>query len=162
MKIKYMNRRLILTMFGAMALSSCGRRIIAPPEPILPSVDEVTNSLLVDANFDPINPDYGPYQVSFTDTEYGSSVGDVLVSTARRILLFRNSENTAILYPVGVGTIAQQWTGTEIVTRKAINPRWTPTPAMIARDPDTYGRYRNGVPGGAENNPPWCSCTVSW
>lgn len=148
-----MNRRTLLLMGGATLVSGCGARIIAPSEPTWPSVDEITTKLIHDPNFDPINPDYGPYQVSFTDTEYGSAVGDMLVSTTRRILLFRNTENTAILYPVGVGTVAQQWTGTEIVTRKAVNPRWTPTPAMIARDPDTYGRYRNGVPGGAENNP---------
>lgn len=148
-----MQRRLLLAALGATALTACGRQFVEPSPPPLPTLDEITRNINTDLNFDPINPDLGPYLISFTDDQYGSSVGDMLVSTTRRILVFRNTANTGIVYPVGVGTVAQQWTGTEIVTRKAVNPRWTPTPAMIARDPDSYAQYRNGVPGGAENNP---------
>jgi lipoprotein-anchoring transpeptidase ErfK/SrfK len=42
--------------------------------------------------------------------------------------------------------------GEAIIARKAEWPRWTPTKDMIAREPERYGPYRNGMPGG-EGNP---------
>ena len=37
------------------------------------------------------------------------------------------------------------------IARKAEWPRWTPTPAMIKREPQRYGPVAGGLPGGAGN-----------
>ncbi|MFJ5487188.1 L,D-transpeptidase, partial [Hansschlegelia beijingensis] len=41
--------------------------------------------------------------------------------------------------------------GRATVQRKAQWPRWTPTPAMIRRNPTLYGRWASGMDGGLQN-----------
>lgn len=41
--------------------------------------------------------------------------------------------------------------GVYTVRRKARWPKWTPTAAMIKRDPDQYTEFADGVPGGPDN-----------
>jgi lipoprotein-anchoring transpeptidase ErfK/SrfK len=60
-------------------------------------------------------------------------------------------ENQAIRYVVGVGRDGLYESGTFSVGRKAKWPSWTPTPAMIRREPDKYEQYADGVPGGPTN-----------
>lgn len=57
----------------------------------------------------------------------------------------------AVKYDVGIAPVDQWEPGTYVVRRKAEWPRWTPTPAMIRRDPDKYGPYADGMPGGGMN-----------
>ncbi|WP_296418834.1 L,D-transpeptidase [Pseudooctadecabacter sp.] len=57
----------------------------------------------------------------------------------------------AVKYDVGVAPRDRWMPGTYLIRRKAEWPRWTPTPAMIRRDPDKYGPYAGGMPGGGMN-----------
>jgi lipoprotein-anchoring transpeptidase ErfK/SrfK len=55
---------------------------------------------------------------------------------------------------VDPGQFALYWTlenGTFTVGRKAQWPRWTPTKAMIEREPHIYAKHANGMPGGPDN-----------
>lgn len=57
----------------------------------------------------------------------------------------------AIRYAVGVGRPGLYEPGSFFVGAKKEWPSWTPTPEMIERDPDSYERFKDGVPGGPEN-----------
>jgi lipoprotein-anchoring transpeptidase ErfK/SrfK len=54
-------------------------------------------------------------------------------------------------YSVGVGRGNLYESGWFTVGAKKEWPSWTPTDDMIARDPDRYAQYANGMPGGADN-----------
>lgn len=54
-------------------------------------------------------------------------------------------------YSVGVGRGNLYESGMFTVGAKKEWPSWTPTKAMIARNPDQYARWADGMPGGPEN-----------
>lgn len=54
-------------------------------------------------------------------------------------------------YSVGVGRGNLYESGWFSVGAKKEWPSWTPTKAMIARDPDHYAKYADGMPGGPKN-----------
>lgn len=78
---------------------------------------------------------------------------------AGEIHLFRNTNNLyytlgngrGVAYKVGLGQDGMRWSGTLTVGRKVEWPRWTPTASMIERQPDLYGPYADGMPGGPDN-----------
>lgn len=57
----------------------------------------------------------------------------------------------AMRYGVAVGRSGLQSPGTYTIRRKVEWPSWTPTANMIAREPEVYGPYASGVPGGPDN-----------
>lgn len=57
----------------------------------------------------------------------------------------------AIRYSVGVGRGNLYHPGTFFVGAKKEWPEWTPTPAMIERQPEEYAKYADGMPGGINN-----------
>lgn len=56
----------------------------------------------------------------------------------------------AIRYTAGIGRPGLYHPGEYTVGRKAKWPSWTPTPAMIARNP-AYAQWADGMPGGPNN-----------
>lgn len=54
-------------------------------------------------------------------------------------------------YSVGVGRGNLYESGWFTVGAKKEWPSWTPTDDMIARDPDSYAKYADGMPGGPDN-----------
>lgn len=66
-------------------------------------------------------------------------------------LYFTLGNKRAIRYSVGVGRPGLYESGTFTVGAKREWPRWTPTPAMIKRDPGSYARHKDGMPGGPNN-----------
>jgi lipoprotein-anchoring transpeptidase ErfK/SrfK len=57
----------------------------------------------------------------------------------------------ATRYGIAVGREGYGFSGSANVRRKAEWPGWTPTANMIRREPDVYGPYAGGMPGGLEN-----------
>ena len=79
--------------------------------------------------------------------------GTVVVDPNNRFLYLVEGTGRALRYGVGVGRVeAFNFRGEAVIGRKAEWPHWTPTPDMIAREPERYGPYRDGLPGG-EGNP---------
>jgi lipoprotein-anchoring transpeptidase ErfK/SrfK len=56
-------------------------------------------------------------------------------------------------YKIAVGAPGWNFQGEARVGRKAERPSWTPTADMIAVEPEVYGPFRNGLPGGHRYNP---------
>ena len=52
-------------------------------------------------------------------------------------------------YPVGVGRIGKQWSGTAYISSKQLRPAWSP-PAEVKRDKPSLP---NVIPGGSPGNP---------
>jgi lipoprotein-anchoring transpeptidase ErfK/SrfK len=88
------------------------------------------------------------------EVEYPTShpVGTIVVNTPARFLYLVQPGGTAMRYGVGVGKQeALQFKGNAVIGRKGEWPGWTPTSNMIRRDPDRYGPYASGLPGGPGN-----------
>lgn len=54
-------------------------------------------------------------------------------------------------YHVAVGDLGRNLTEETVVRRKEEWPSWTPTQSMIEREPEVYGRFAGGMPGGPGN-----------
>jgi lipoprotein-anchoring transpeptidase ErfK/SrfK len=75
--------------------------------------------------------------------------GTIVIRTNERALYYFVGLGQAIRYPVGVGRLGMQWSGTAYIDGKYIKPAWSP-PDSIRKD---YSRLPPVVPGGSPNNP---------
>ena len=97
-----------------------------------------------------IDPRFLRQEVAFRTSE---QPGTVVVDPNERFAYLVMANGRALRYGVGVGKEEGfNFRGNAIIARKAVWPRWTPTPDMIRREPERYGKYAGGLPGG-ENNP---------
>ncbi|UWQ95583.1 L,D-transpeptidase [Rhodobacteraceae bacterium M385] len=81
----------------------------------------------------------------------GLNVGDIHVDPTARFLYHIEEGGTAMRYGVAVGRAGLYQPGNFRIQRVAEWPSWTPTANMIAREPEVYGQYAGGVPGGPNN-----------
>lgn len=72
-------------------------------------------------------------------------VGSVVIDTRGRQLLFIESENSVLHYPISVGREGFSWTGTETVSRKAEWPDWHPPEEMREREPHLPKKMLGGL-----------------
>lgn len=77
--------------------------------------------------------------------------GTIIIDTGSRFLYLIQSPRTARRYGVGVGRDALAWSGMARIGMKREWPRWQPTDAMIAREPEKYAQYAEGMEGGPGN-----------
>ncbi|WP_425374069.1 L,D-transpeptidase [Microvirga calopogonii] len=77
--------------------------------------------------------------------------GTIVVDTEARHLYLVREGGRAIRYGIGVGKEGLAWSGRARIGRKAMWPRWTPTAAMIRREPERNGRWAGGMEGGLNN-----------
>ncbi|MGZ9808946.1 L,D-transpeptidase [Pseudoroseicyclus sp. H15] len=83
----------------------------------------------------------------------GQIPGSIRVDSDGTWLYHILDEETARRYKIAVGAEGRQFRGTAYVGRKEEWPSWRPTASMIAHEPDVYGPFRQGLPGGHEMNP---------
>lgn len=77
--------------------------------------------------------------------------GTIIVDTPNRFLYLVQENGTALRYGIGVGAEGMKWSGRAGIGRKAEWPRWTPTAAMIRRDPIKNGPWAGGMSPGLDN-----------
>ena len=65
-----------------------------------------------------------------------------------KFLYHVKSDGTATRYPVGVGRQGRSISGSATIRLKRKWPGWTPTANMLRTEPEVYGPYRGGIPGG--------------
>lgn len=100
-------------------------------------------------NLASVAPRFWRREVSYDTTE---KAGTIIVDPAKRFLYLVQGDGKALRYGVGVGKVENyNFEGEAVIARKAVWPRWTPTPTMIARNPKQYARFRNGLAGGPSN-----------
>jgi len=84
-------------------------------------------------NFTKINVRWRRQFVPYTSRE---PQGTVVVDASNHFLYVIFENQTALRYGVGVGRDGFRWYGRARIDRKQLWPRWTPPPAMRARNPD--------------------------
>ncbi len=67
----------------------------------------------------------------------------------QRALYYVIDQGHALRYPVGVGRLGKQWSGTAYINGKYVNPSWSP-PAEVRRDKPSLPAV---IPGGSPHNP---------
>ena len=77
--------------------------------------------------------------------------GVILVYPDRFSLFWTLPDGKAIRYAVRVGRGDLYEPGEYTIGAKKEWPAWTPTPDMIAREPERWGQYADGMPGGLNN-----------
>lgn len=142
--------------FGAMLLSS-----VAACGPRVPSSNVVTQQAVnFVEGYEPIF-DAG-YNLPGIPPEYTQGVnrrmsgiyqgeqgpGTLDVDPYAKFLYFIEEDGRATRYPVGVGRAGRSFRGKGVIRLKRKWPGWTPTQNMLRREPDVYGPFARGVPGG--------------
>lgn len=107
------------------------------------------------ANYDParsnpwgLNPRFLPRRV---EANAGLTPGDIHVDAVARYLYHIRNDGTAMRFGVAIARGDLYEPGTYTIRRKAKWPTWTPTAAMIKRDPDLYAQHADGMDGGPTN-----------
>ncbi len=95
-----------------------------------------------------LHPRFMPTRVQHNP---GLTPGDIHVDAVAKYLYHIGDDGTAMRYGVAIGRPGLYVPGTFRIGRKAEWPSWTPTANMIRREPDVYGPFADGVPGGPEN-----------
>lgn len=130
-----MNRRefiggtsMSLVTLGVMAAPGAAQDSAIPdyglPEEFLPREVRIKN-------------DFAPYEIHVDPGQFG--------------LYWTLPKNMAIRYTCGIGRTGLYEAGEFYVGAKKSWPAWTPTPDMIERDPASYARFADGMPGGINN-----------
>ena len=95
-----------------------------------------------------IDPKFMPQWVRIKP---GFQPGEIVVLAEHFFLYLVQEDNRAIRYGVALGKAGLEFTGTAEIGRKARWPNWRPTYAMIAREPQKYLKYKDGMAGGPGN-----------
>lgn len=92
------------------------------------------------------NSVYDRYVVSFS-RQYAPK--QIIVSFGDRRLYYIFRRGRAISYPIAVPRAQDRWQGALRVSKKRVNPPWTPTQSMLRENPS----LPKHVPGGHPRNP---------
>ena len=84
-------------------------------------------------------------------TAGGLPAGQIHVVPDHRALYWTIEDGRAIVYPVAIGRAERYVGGVFFVGEKREWPGWTPTAAMIRREPELYAKFAAGVPGGPQS-----------
>jgi len=155
------SRRLFLLGVSALTLSACsstGPRRLADGQTVI-EVEEPWASYYAAKTNEPfpvpaVDLRRVPQQYWRQEVEFRSSYapGSIVVNTAERYLYVIMPNGRAMRYGVGVGREeGLQFKGNATIARKAEWPGWTPTANMIRTQPERYGPYAGGLPGGPTN-----------
>lgn len=146
------SRRLFIALSGSAALTACA----APPDSagdvgpgvqFLPAYAPVFDSGYALPAI-PASYTQGDNR-RMTGTYQGEQpVGTIDVDPYAKFLYFVQAGPNTIRYPVGVGRAGRAFAGNGTIQLKRKWPGWTPTRNMIRTEPDVYGPFSRGIPGG--------------
>lgn len=91
------------------------------------------------------------YKPRFVRLKGGFGPGEIHVDPKEFALYWTLPEGQALRYTVGIGRADQYESGTFTVGAKKEWPSWTPTQAMIEREPKEYKQFEDGMEGGINN-----------
>jgi len=107
-----------------------------PPPPVRPKRDAAARP-------------YPPAAAGSSATNtFGLRPGDILIDTARHLLVFAASSDRVETFPVAVGKQGASWKGTAVIGRKVVFPTWRPTANMRRKQ-----RYLPSVVAPGRHNP---------
>lgn len=152
MPFSHLTRRTFLSLSGFAALSACASG----------GSDEATVPASVG-----FLPGYGPifdsgYTLPGIPTEYLQGVnrritgtylgeqapGTIDVDPYAKFLYIVREGADSVRFPIGVGRAGRAFAGNGTIQLKRKWPGWTPTANMLRREPEVYGPFARGIPGG--------------
>ncbi|SHI62511.1 Lipoprotein-anchoring transpeptidase ErfK/SrfK [Shimia gijangensis] len=74
--------------------------------------------------------------------------GTIVVDPFAKFLYLVEEGGKATRYPVAVGREGRGFRGNATIRRKEQWPGWTPTKNMLRSEPEVYGPFAGGIPGG--------------
>lgn len=74
--------------------------------------------------------------------------GTIVVDPFTKFLYLVEEGGRATRYPIAVGREGRGFRGRATVQRKEVWPGWTPTANMLRTEPEVYGPFARGIPGG--------------
>jgi hypothetical protein len=95
-----------------------------------------------------LHPRFMPTRVAH---RAGLTPGDIHVDAVAKYLYKIGTDGSAMRYGVAIGRADLYESGVFTIQRKEEWPSWRPTDNMIEREPDVYGQFADGMPGGPEN-----------
>lgn len=147
-----------LTLIAALvALSACAGPSTSTPVARTGPADEVVQryGTVVDGErvIPAVNPGYlgGRNAREVVAYSGGDAPGSIIVDPHARVLYYVQDDGSAVRYGIAVGREGRGFTGSAVVGTKKQWPGWTPTANMVRTDPEVYGPYAGGLPGGLEN-----------
>ncbi|MCM2563248.1 L,D-transpeptidase [Lutimaribacter sp. EGI FJ00015] len=116
---------------------------------------EAWDAQVTPVGFDPattnpwgLHPRFLPQQVEARD---GLEAGSIHVDAVARYLYHVQGDGTAMRYGVAIARGELYTPGRYTIRYKKKWPSWTPTQAMIARDPELYAQHADGMSPGPNN-----------
>ncbi|OHV77340.1 L,D-transpeptidase [Rhizobium sp. LCM 4573] len=145
---------LISTPFVLSGCVSAGRETVSV-KPVIPAEYTAMYSAVEGepfpvkaADLRRVDPQFYRREVDYPTSE---PTGTIVVDTAARYLYLVGENGRALRYGIGVGKAGLEFEGEGVVQYKREWPRWTPTQAMIAREPERYGPLAGGMEPGVLN-----------
>ncbi|WP_375691594.1 L,D-transpeptidase [Pseudooceanicola sp. LIPI14-2-Ac024] len=141
--------RALALCLGVGSLAACG----APTEDIdtLPAELSVYGAMEDDdITLPPVEPMYlaepnHRAAVLYTGPE---EPGTIVVDPYAKFLYYVDAPGSATRYPIAVGREGRGFSGRATIQRKEHWPGWTPTANMLRTEPEVYGPFAGGIPGG--------------
>ncbi len=143
--------RLSAVLMLVAALAACGGKPnVSQTPPNDPRYDAIADNGVdvpaVEAGY--LNDRNRRTEVAYTGPD---APGTIVVDPYARVLYHVQEGGTAIRYGIAVGREGKGFSGDASIQRKEVWPRWQPTANMIRSEPDLYGPYAAGLPGGLDN-----------
>ena len=95
-----------------------------------------------------IDPQFAPQDVDFYSL---FAPGTIIINSQQKLLYLVEPGNKARRYGVAIGKEGLGWKGIAKIRSKVEWPNWKPTNEMLARSPEKYTKYKDGMPGGPGN-----------
>jgi len=147
--------RLVVRLFALFALAACAA--VPDPEPEMIGgvpVDQIVEGydVIEDGEYTlpPIPPEFlqGVNRRAVVSYEGPERPGTIVIDPHAKLLFLVEEDGSAIRYPIAVGRAGLRMSRPSVVGMKREWPGWTPTANMLRTQPEVYGPFRSGVPGG--------------
>lgn len=142
------SRRLFIALSGSAALGGCA----APKEGVssvahLPEYGPMVDSGIQLAAI-PMEFTMGDNR-RITGTYLGEQpIGTIDVDPYAKFLYVVREGDQSVRYPIGVGRAGRAFAGNGTIQLKRKWPSWIPTANMLRTEPEVYGPFARGIPGG--------------
>ena len=148
MSANAISRRTFLSLTGVAALSACG----APGSTTPPVAFVEGYGPIFDSGYElhGVPPEFTQgVNRRITGTYLGEqSVGTIDVDPYAKFLYFVREGENSVRFPIGVGRAGRAFSGNGTIQVKKKWPGWTPTANMLRTEPEIYGPFARGIPGG--------------
>ncbi|WP_299677815.1 L,D-transpeptidase [uncultured Roseobacter sp.] len=150
-----LTRRHFIQTTTALFSAAIPASLIATPADAARSNWASWDARVTPANYDPATTNPWGLHPRFLPTRVEANAslrpGDIHVDAVARYLYHVEDDGTAMRYGVAIARGNLYEPGVYTIRRKAKWPKWTPTAAMIKREPHLYEEFADGVPGGPTN-----------